>query len=83
MNKFLTKLAVKKEMAKLGLRNIADKFKTENGDTNFISIIIILGIVIILVGVFVAFKDSIIGTIEGIVDGFGAGTLSGSGLSTP
>ena len=32
----------------------------DRGDTNFISIIIILGIVIIVAGVFVAFKDSIL-----------------------
>lgn len=32
----------------------------EQGDTNFISIIIILGIVIIVAGVFVAFKDQIL-----------------------
>ena len=75
MNKFLTKLAVKRQMAKLGLSNFADKLKSENGDTNFISIIIILGIVIILVGVFVAFKDSIVGTITEIVDGFSKDSL--------
>lgn len=72
MKKLLAKLAVKKEMAKLGL---IEKLKSENGDTNFISIIIILGIVVILVGVFVVFKDSIIGTIKGIVDGFGKDSL--------
>ncbi len=32
----------------------------EEGDTNFISIIVILGIVMVLVGVFAAFKDQII-----------------------
>ena len=32
----------------------------EEGDTNFISIIVILGIVVVLVGVFAAFKDQII-----------------------
>ncbi len=72
MKKLLAKLAVKKEMAKLGL---IEKLKSENGDTNFISIIIILGIVIILVGVFVAFKDSIVGTITEIVDGFSKDSL--------
>ena len=32
----------------------------EEGDTNFISIIVILGIVMVLVGVFAALKDQII-----------------------
>jgi len=32
----------------------------EAGDTNFISIIVILGIVMVLVGIFAAFKDQII-----------------------
>ncbi len=34
----------------------------EQGDTNFISIIIILGIVILVAGVFVTFKDQILET---------------------
>jgi hypothetical protein len=67
MKKLLTKLFVKKEMAKLAM---AESLKSERGDTNFISIIIILGIVVILVGVFLGFKDQIIGTISGIVSGF-------------
>lgn len=44
--------------------------KDERGDTNFISILIILGIVIIVAGVFIAFKDQIIGQVQGIIDGF-------------
>ncbi len=42
----------------------------ERGDTNFISILIILGIVIILAGLFIGFKDQIVGQVKAIVDGF-------------
>ncbi|MDO5340384.1 MAG: hypothetical protein Q4E78_09805 [Eubacteriales bacterium] len=44
--------------------------KEERGDTNFISILIILGIVIILAGVFMAFKDQIVGQVQNIINGF-------------
>lgn len=42
----------------------------ERGDTNFISILIILGIVIIVAGVFMTFKDQIVNQVQGIIDGF-------------
>lgn len=44
--------------------------KEEKGDTNFISILIILGIVIILAGVFIVFKDQIVTQVEGIMNNF-------------
>ncbi len=44
--------------------------KNEKGDTNFISILIILGVVILLAGVFMGFKDQIVGMVQGIIDGF-------------
>lgn len=44
--------------------------KNEKGDTNFISILIILGVVILLAGVFIGFKDQIVGMVQGIIDGF-------------
>lgn len=44
--------------------------REERGDTNFISILIILGIVIILAGVFIGFKDRIVGMVSDIVDNF-------------
>lgn len=47
----------------------------EDGDTNFISIIIILGIVIVLAGIFVAFKDQIIDGVQDIINGFSAESL--------
>lgn len=42
----------------------------ERGDTNFISILIILGLVVILAGVFIGFKDQIVGQVQAIVGGF-------------
>lgn len=52
------------------LRTIRPKLDSERGDTNFISILIILAIVIILAGVFIGFKDAIVGQVQEIVDGF-------------
>lgn len=48
----------------------AKAVKEERGDTNFISIIIILGVVIALLGVFTTMKDKIVQTVQGMVDGF-------------
>lgn len=53
--------------ATTGVKNVLRK---ENGDTNFISILIILGIVILLAGIFMGFKDSIVEQIQTIIDGF-------------
>lgn len=39
---------------------ISDITHNEKGDTNFISILIILGVVIILSGIFIGFKDQIV-----------------------
>ncbi len=49
------------------LRNVAED---ESGDTNFISILIILGIVIILAGVFMGFKNQIVGQVQNIINDF-------------
>jgi hypothetical protein len=44
--------------------------KDEKGDTNFISIIIILGIVIVVAGVFMGFKDQIVAMVRDKVNAF-------------
>lgn len=44
--------------------------RSERGDTNFISIIIILGIVLLLAGIFIGFKDQIVNMVENIISGF-------------
>ena len=44
--------------------------KSERGDTNFISILIVMGIVILLAGLFIGFKDQIVGQVQEIIDGF-------------
>lgn len=38
--------------------------KDEKGDTNFISILIILGIVIIVAGVFITYKNKLVGQVD-------------------
>ena len=49
--------------------------RDERGDTNFLSIIIILAIVIVLAGVFVAFKDKIIDAVSGVINNFSEKSL--------
>ena len=44
--------------------------KSEKGDTNFISILIILGVVVLLSAVFLGFKDTIVARVQEIMDGF-------------
>ena len=64
LNKWLRKTYVKAATA-------LDSFANEaRGDTNFISILIILGIVILLAGLFIGFKDQIVNQVNAIVDGF-------------
>lgn len=52
---------------------VRPKLASERGDTNFISILIILGIVILLAGVFIGFKDQIVNQVQGIINGFTIG----------
>ena len=40
----------------------------EQGDTSFISLIIILGLVVTLAGVFIGFKDTIINAAKAAID---------------
>lgn len=42
----------------------------ENGDTNFISILVLLGIALALAGVFLAFKDQVIGWVDSNIGSF-------------
>lgn len=49
---------------------VRDVLHDEEGDTNFISILIILGIVIILAGVFMGFKDQIVKMVQEIIESF-------------
>lgn len=43
---------------------------SERGDTNFISILIVLGIVIVVATVFLGFKNKIVEMVNNIVSGF-------------
>lgn len=68
-------------MARLNQLAIAARYQwkdflhKEDGDTNFISIIILLAIAVIVAGVFIAFKDQILGWATNIINkvttGFG------------
>lgn len=50
--------------------SVKETIKSERGDTNFISILIILGLVILLATVFMGFKDTIVKMVTDIIDGF-------------
>ena len=49
---------------------LQEAMEEERGDTNFISILIILALVVILAGIFIGFKDQIVGQVTSIVEGF-------------
>jgi hypothetical protein len=57
----------------LAMLKVQGFLKEEKGDTNFISILIILGIVIALAGVFMGFKNQIVTQVQEIVAGFTIG----------
>lgn len=57
--------------------------KSERGDTNFISILIILGVVILLAGIFIGFKDQIVGQVQQIINGFQINGGAGGQTPTP
>ncbi len=50
--------------------NVDDFIHDEEGDTNFLSIIVILGIALALAAVFIAFKDEILEWFHKNADGF-------------
>ncbi|MCR5460127.1 MAG: hypothetical protein K6F51_09545 [Acetatifactor sp.] len=49
---------------------IQEMLDNEQGDTNFISVLIILGIVVVLAGVFMGFKDTIVNQVQELMDNF-------------
>lgn len=51
-------------------------FEQEEGDTNFISILVLLGIALALAGVFLAFKDRILGWVSEVTSSFFSGASS-------
>jgi hypothetical protein len=53
--------------AKQKLRGVMDD---ERGDTNFISIIVILGIALGVAAIFIGFKDQIVGAATTIIENF-------------
>lgn len=61
--------------AKIALTNAMYE---EKGDTNFVSILILLGIVIALATVFIGFKDTIVDKVQGIINGFDVNTIGPS-----
>lgn len=65
--------AIKSKLTQLYCKAATDLYYAKNsdqGDTNFISIIIVLAIVIIVAGVFVGFKDQILEAAEEAINDF-------------
>lgn len=52
------------------LRSNVAMINEERGDTNFISILILLAIVVLLATTFIGFKDTIVNNVTSIVEGF-------------
>lgn len=52
------------------MSQIARFQREEKGDTNFISILIILALVILLAGTFMMFRDQIVASVQDIVGSF-------------
>lgn len=63
-----------KEKSLKAVVKVQNAIACERGDTNFISILIILAIVIILAGIFIAFKDQIVTKVTGVVNQFTTNT---------
>lgn len=59
-------------MAYIWLQNMVldakENLKSERGDTNFISIMVILGIVCVVAAVFIGFKDQIVGKAQEMIE---------------
>ena len=70
MNNISTKAALFLFDAKSKFGKAKSIIKEENGDTNFISIIIILAIVLLVAVAFMIFKDQIIGWFNGTTQTF-------------
>ena len=49
---------------------LQEMLDNEQGDTNFISVLIILGIVVVLAGVFMGFKDTIVEQVNALMANF-------------
>lgn len=47
-----------------------EKLSEEDGDTNFLSIMIVLGIVLVVAALFIVFKDQIMGAVESAWNSF-------------
>ena len=50
--------------------NVLVKLSEEDGDTNFLSIMIVLGIVLVVAALFIVFKDQILGLVQSAWNSF-------------
>ncbi len=82
MNNISTKAALFLLGVKSKFGKAKDIIKEENGDTNFISIIIILAIVLLVAVAFMIFKDQIIGWFNGTTQTFFNQTDSAASYTT-
>lgn len=62
------KKMIEDKLLGLYIKVACSKRASERGDTNFISILIILGIVVILAGIFIGFKDTIVNKVRDILE---------------
>ena len=64
LNQMLTKMDIKARCAIASFKN------SERGDTNFVSMLLIIGIVVVLAGLFLTLGKGVMGSIQGKIDTF-------------
>lgn len=71
LKKKINGLAISLSLMAMDLKTkTTEKLSEEDGDTNFLSIIIILAIVLVVAAVFIMFKDQIIGAVQSAWNSF-------------
>lgn len=79
MNKIYNRLGMLYLNAKFKVQNF---LRDENGDTNFLSIMIIMGIVLILAVVFMALRKNIVEFVKNAIDNFNGKNASDPSLGS-
>lgn len=67
----MMELMEKMDLMVIGTRNKLRRFlEDQEGDTNFISVLVLLGIALALAGVFIGFKDKVLGWVDRNIGNF-------------